>query len=66
MTNSGLVCWLWAVSLGSPRLGVTYVPAVIGQFQLVDVFMLCRVRNSFEWSCPRYMAGYGVDLTCRF
>jgi hypothetical protein len=35
-------------------------------FQLVGkVYKLCRVRNSFEWPCPRYMIGYGVVLTRR-
>jgi hypothetical protein len=32
LTESGLVCWLWVISGGSPRLGVTYVWAVVGQF----------------------------------
>jgi hypothetical protein len=30
---------------------------------LVDVYKLCRVRNSFEWPCPRYRTCYSVDLT---
>jgi hypothetical protein len=36
------------------------------RFQLVGkVYKLCRVRNSFEWSCPRYRIGYDVVLTHR-
>jgi hypothetical protein len=66
LTESGLVCWLWAVSWGSPRLGVTNVRAVIGQFWLMDVYKLCRDRNPFEWPCPWYRTSYGVDLTRRF
>jgi hypothetical protein len=66
LTESGPVCWLWAVSWGSPQLGVTYVQVVVGQFRLLDMYKLCRVRNTFEWSCPRYRIDYGVDLTCRF
>jgi hypothetical protein len=60
------VYWLWAVSQVRPWLGVTYVRAVVGQFRLVDVYKLCRARNPFEWPCPRYRTGYGVDLTRRF
>jgi hypothetical protein len=66
LTESGLVFWLWAVSWGGPRLGVTYVRAFVKQFSLVDVYKLCRVRNPFEWPSPRYRIGYGVYLTCRF
>jgi hypothetical protein len=32
---------------------------------LRKVYKLCRVRNSFEWSCPRYRIDYGVILTRR-
>jgi hypothetical protein len=66
LTESDLVCWLWMVSWGSSRLGVTYVRTVIRHFWLVDVYKLCRVRNSFELLCPWYRIGYGVDLTQRF
>jgi hypothetical protein len=38
----------------------------VERFQLVGkVYKLCRVRNLFEWLCPRYRTGYGVVLTCR-
>jgi hypothetical protein len=38
----------------------------VERFRLVGkVYKLCRVRNPFEWSCPRYRSGYGVVLTCR-
>jgi hypothetical protein len=66
LIESGLVCWLWAASYSSPWLDVTYDQAVVGQFWLMNVYKLCRVRNSFEWSCPRYRTDYGVDLTRRF
>jgi hypothetical protein len=29
-----VVCWLWAASYSSPWLGVTYVRAVVGSFDL--------------------------------
>jgi hypothetical protein len=36
------------------------------RFRLVGkVYKLCRVRNLFEWPCPRYRTGYGVVLTYR-
>jgi hypothetical protein len=38
----------------------------LGQFRLVDVYKLCRVKNPFGWLCPRYRIDYGVDLTRRF
>jgi hypothetical protein len=38
----------------------------VEKFQLVGkVYKLYRVRNPFEWSCPRYRTGYGVVLTRR-
>jgi hypothetical protein len=38
----------------------------VEKFQLMrKVYKLCRVRNPFELSCPRYMTGYGVILTHR-
>jgi hypothetical protein len=38
----------------------------VDRFQLVGkVYKLCRVRNPFEWSCPRYRTCYGVVLTHR-
>jgi hypothetical protein len=38
----------------------------VEQFRLVGkVYRLCRVRNPFEWLCPRYRTGYGVVLTRR-
>jgi hypothetical protein len=45
----------------SPMFGLSF-----GQFRLVEAYKLCRVRNSFEWSCPRHRTSYGVDLTRRF
>jgi hypothetical protein len=32
----------------------------------VGVYKLCRARNPFEWLCPQYRTGYGMDLTHRF
>jgi hypothetical protein len=38
----------------------------VEQFRLVGkVYKLYRVRNLFEWLCPRYRTGYGVVLTRR-
>jgi hypothetical protein len=38
----------------------------VEKFQLVGkVYKLYRVRNPFEWSCPRYRTGYDVVLTRR-
>jgi hypothetical protein len=46
--------------------GCRLYSARIERFQLVGkVYKLYRVRNPFEWPCPRYMTGYGVVLTCR-
>jgi hypothetical protein len=46
--------------------GCQLCSSCLGQFRLVDVYKLYRVKNSFGWSCPRYRIGYGVDLTHRF
>jgi hypothetical protein len=38
----------------------------VERFRLVGkVYKLCRVRNPFEWLCPRYRTGYSVVLTRR-
>jgi hypothetical protein len=38
----------------------------VERFQLMGkVYKLCRVRNPFEWPCPRYGIGYGMVLTRR-
>jgi hypothetical protein len=38
----------------------------VERFWLVKkLYKLCRVRNPFEWLCPRYRTGYGVILTRR-
>jgi hypothetical protein len=38
----------------------------VERFRLVGkLYKLCRVRNPFEWSCPRYRSGYGVVITRR-
>jgi hypothetical protein len=38
----------------------------VERFRLVGkVYRLCRVRNPFEWSCPRYRTCYDVVLTHR-
>jgi hypothetical protein len=38
----------------------------VERFRLVSkVYKLCRVRNPFEWLCPRYKTCYGVILTSR-
>jgi hypothetical protein len=38
----------------------------VERFRLVSkVYKLCRVRNPFEWPCPRYETYYGVVLTSR-
>jgi hypothetical protein len=38
----------------------------VERFRLVGkVYKLYRVRNPFEWPCPRYRTCYGVVLTRR-
>jgi hypothetical protein len=38
----------------------------VERFRLMGkVYRLCRVRNLFEWPCPRYRTGYSVILTHR-
>jgi hypothetical protein len=38
----------------------------VKRFRLMGkVYKLCRVRNPFEWPCPRYRTGYSVVLTRR-
>jgi hypothetical protein len=38
----------------------------IERFRVVGkMYKLYRVRNPFEWPCPRYRTGYGVVLTRR-
>jgi hypothetical protein len=56
----------WTVSRDRPWLGVAYVQAVLSGSDLwVKCTKLYRVRNPFEWWCPRYRIGYGVVLTRR-
>jgi hypothetical protein len=49
-----------------PWLGVAYVRAVLsGSGLWVKCTSSAESENPFEWPCPRYRIGYGVDITPR-